>query len=427
MITVVGALHTDIDLDIFPSLSGTEAVGQARRSQGERLVGPVEFLILPLDERYALAYYFHLRSPDALDAVFVDAATGKTLLRYNDLRTDAIVGRATGSWSDAKKMSVDRSQNTHRASDLLRPAGIKTVDVAFDFDAWFRYDIGDSKIATDPDNDWNDGAVVDAHTYSGYTYDYYFKRHRRCGLDDRDLVAMSFVHIQPQTASFNNAFFDPVDNSLNYGDGDGILSNFFSSALDVVAHGFTHGVTQFSSDLIFLNESGALNEAFSDIMSAAVEFFIQPVGNERLEADWVLGEDLFFSFGSVVRDMANPGASGLPDHYSKRCLPPICAPEFDNGGVHINSSIGNHAFYLLVEGGTNRTSNITVNGLGRAQADRAEAIFYRAFVFLMTPSGNFSAARATTLQAARELYGEGSREEREVARAWDGGGGPLKG
>ena len=132
----------------------------------------------------------------------------------------------------------------------------------------------------------------------------------------------------------------------------------------------------------------------------------------------MLGENLFFSFGSVVRDMANPGASGLPDHYSKRCLPPICAPEFDNGGVHINSSIGNHAFYLLVEGGTNRTSNITVNGLGRAQADRAEAIFYRAFVFLMTPSANFSAARATTLQAARELYGEGSRGEQEVARAW---------
>ncbi len=133
---------------------------------------------------------------------------------------------------------------------------------------------------------------------------------------------MSFVHILPQSASFKNAFFDPVDNSLNYGDGDGILFNFFSSALDVVAHEFTHGVTQFSSDLIFLNESGALNEAFSDIMSAAVEFFIQPVGNERLEADWVLGEDLFFSFGSVVRDMANPGASGLPDHYGKRCLPP---------------------------------------------------------------------------------------------------------
>jgi len=207
---------------------------------------------------------------------------------------------------------------------------------------------------------------------------------------------------------------------MNYGDGDGITFNYFSSALDVVAHELTHGVTNFTSSLIYLNESGALNEAFSDVVGTSVEFFFEPAGTGRKRAEWLNGEDLFYSFGRFVRSLENPAAAGDPDHYSKRCLPPICTPDErgDNGGVHINSAIASHGFYLLVEGGTNRTSGISVPGLGRSRIERAEKIFYRAFIFYLTPSSNFRAARAATLQAARDLYGAGSVEEQQVSEAW---------
>jgi thermolysin len=87
--------------------------------------------------------------------------------------------------------------------------------------------------------------------------------------------------------------------------------------------------------------------------------------------------------------------------------------------VHINSGIPNHAFYLAVNGGRNRVSGITVTGVGQANIDRIAKIFYRAFVFFLTPSARFSDARAATLQAAAELYGDSSDERQQVRLAWD--------
>jgi thermolysin len=261
--------------------------------------------------------------------------------------------------------------------------------------------------------------VVDAHAYSGYTYDYYFKRHGRNGLDDSGLAAINYVHFLPQSAGYTNAFYDSVDNSMNYGDGDGETFTFFSAALDVVAHELTHGVTDFSSALIYLNESGALNEAFSDIMGTATEWYFENPGQGRQQADWKVAEDLYIDFGPYIRSMENPKSMGDPDHYSIRCLPPICTEDYDNGGVHINSGIANNAFYLMVQGGTNSTSGISVQGLGTAQRDRIESIFYRAFVFYLVPSSNFHDAREATLRAAGELYGEGSAEQTTVRQGWD--------
>jgi thermolysin len=354
--------------------------------------------------------------------VFVDASSGATILSYDDRRSQSVVGLGVGTWSDEKKMSVEARSGTHRAVDDLRPFGIRTYDVGFDYEAWFFYESAtDDYLATDSDNQWSDGAVVDAHAYSGYTYDYYFKRHGRRGLDDTGLAAISFVHILPQSAAYNNAYFDSVDVSVNYGDGDGETITYMPSGLDVVAHELTHGVTYFSSDLIYLNESGALNEAFSDVMAAGVEWSFEPPGDGRQRADWKVAEDLFLRFGAFFRSYEDPAAAGDPDHYSVRCLCPV---DFDNGGVHINSGIVNQAYYLMVQGGTNRTSGITVRGLGTDQRERIEKIFYRAFVFYLVPSSTFRDARGATLRAAAELYGEGSVEQQTVRQGWDAVGMP---
>lgn len=423
VLSISGRLFDNIDVDTTPALDAETAVSRAlaKSAANAFAAGPVELVVLPLRQGFALAYYLHARGEATLEAFFVDASNGGILLRFNDHRRQtATIGLGLGTWDDEKKMTAEQAAGTHRAIDSIRPFGIRTFDVDFDFRAWNAYAADrPSFIATDPDNEWRDGAVVDAHVYAGYTYDYYFKQHGRRGIDDRGRVADNFVHILPKSAEFNNAFYNPVDHSMNYGDGDGRTFAFFSSALDVVSHELTHAVTHFTSDLIYLNESGALNEAFSDIISASVEFFFEPAGSGRQRADWVLGEDLFIRFGPIVRSLRNPNALGDPDHYDVRCLPPECSEDFDNGGVHINSSIANHAFYLMVEGGTNRVSGMRVAGIGRDEMDRIERIFFRAFTVYLVPSSGFSDAREATLRAARELYGAGSVEERTVRQGWD--------
>jgi thermolysin len=203
--------------------------------------------------------------------------------------------------------------------------------------------------------------------------------------------------------------------------GTGRHYDYFSGAIDIVAHELTHGVTQYTSNLEYRNESGALNEAFSDIMGTSVEFFFQPVGNGPMKADYLLGEDI--STAAVPgalngdRSLENPGLYGQPDHYSKRVVLPA-DPEHDNGGVHINSGIPNQAFYLAIEGGTNRTSGIRVQGVGGSNREQVEKTFYRAFAQLMPSNANFSMARTVTLRAAQDLYGLNSAPYNAVRDAW---------
>jgi Zn-dependent metalloprotease len=162
-------------------------------------------------------------------------------------------------------------------------------------------------------------------------------------------------------------------------------------------------------------------------MGASVESYVEPAGNGRAMADWFIGEDLTFVFDpprNALRSMENPslfchGGFGCdPDNYRKLFAPPTCMDSNDNCGVHINSGIANQAFYLLVQGGTNRTSGLGVAGLGFANRERAERIFYRGFTAYLTPDARFSDARKATIRAAGELYGAGSLEATQTAAAW---------
>jgi Zn-dependent metalloprotease len=400
------------------------AAAEAAMGRDAGAVGAPELVVLALPERSLLAYMLWVRRDEALRRTFVDAASGAVAFAYDDLRTAAVVGVGTGVWGDRKKVSADSAGSGFLADDKLRPPALLTYDMRFDGGATElflrRNTIAPAFLATDSDNDWRDGGVVDAHVYAGWTYDYYFKRHGRRGIDGRDLVIRSVTHFVPESFALANAFWDPFTNAAFYYDGDPDYG-VFSAALDVVAHELTHGVTQYSWDGIYLDEPGALNEAFSDIMATGAEFFHEPAGNGRRMADYWMGEDLARRFDPArlaFRSLAEPAllCSRLgcdPDHYASRYR----GPE-DNGGVHVNSAIANHAFYLLVEGGTNRTSGARVAGLGGANRERAERIFYRGFTSYLTPSASFSDARAATLQAARELYGASSNEAAQTAAAW---------
>jgi thermolysin len=288
--------------------------------------------------------------------------------------------------------------------------------------------LGQNDLASDTDNRWTDVAVGDAHVYAGWTYDYYFKRFGRRGLDNGNISINSLVH-PVRRSDFSVPYFNRYpdffanaayagDGVIFYGEGlppnvtlGGQVWDYFAGALDVVGHELSHGVTDYSSRLIYRNESGALNEAFSDMMGTSIEFYFQPAGDGSMKADYLIGEDVIRPGG--LRSMANPGVWGDPDHYSKRFV-----GSSDNGGVHTNSGIPNHAFYLAIEGGTNRTSGLSVQGVGGANREQIEKVFYRAFTQLLPANATFAVARAATIQAAVDLYGASSAAARAVAEAW---------
>jgi thermolysin len=448
--SVFGEVPQALSLDTRPILSPAAAERESLSGSGAgaTTVRRPELVILAhtsIGPR--LAYMTVVSARPSVDRTFIDATTGVELLRYSEVQTQSAVGTGQGLVGGSKKMSVRPQAGGFVADDQLRPPVLLTYDlrgnvlradsVIFDFAPLFPSDLG-----TDSDNQWTDVATVDAHAYVGWTYDYYFKRHGRRGLDNRDRPIVTIVNgarqadwqsVPPELFGLYvlNAFWCGVCGPGNVGVmyfGNGVPPQFgfnfgvgvqtvsyFAGSLDIAAHELTHAVTDSSSDLIYLNESGALNEAFSDIMGTAVEFFYQPLGAGVGQADFLLGEDSIRSpIGGLhgSRSLLNPAAFGDPDHYSLRFTGTA-----DNGGVHSNSGIANHAFYLAVVGGTNRVSGISVTGVGIANMEQIEKVFYRAFTLLMPANSTFATARAATIQAARDLYPTGPVVN-AVTQAW---------
>ncbi|MEX2273217.1 MAG: M4 family metallopeptidase [Vicinamibacterales bacterium] len=437
-ISIFGTIYDGIAVDTAPALAQADAKRRIEELGGATLgeTRQPELIVLPL-ESGAFALVWHERvfslAAGTLMSYFIDAGTGALVKARNEIKTQSAVGRGTGVLGDDKKMSVRPEGSGFLARDELRPPDILTFDMKGNLtrvEAFLngRVSLGNNDLAADADNVWTDPAAVDAHAYSGFTYDYFFKRFGRHGLNNNDLRLVSLVHPVHREDLFshpaevielfylNAAYFG--GGLMIYGEGlppglraGGQSWDFLAGALDVVAHELTHGVTEYSSDLIYEGESGALNESFSDMMGAAAEFFFQNRGTGSLQADWLIAEDVIRPGG--LRNLANPASYGDPDHYSIRFTGPA-----DNGGVHSNSGISNLAFYLAIEGGPHPRTGAAVQGVGFANREQIEKVFYRAFTELMPSNTNFSQARAITLQAARDLYGANSPAETAVAQAW---------
>jgi bacillolysin len=439
-VSLFGTLYDGLRMDPRPGLSPDQAKAALERGLGWRAAQreAPELLVLPDRDGAALVYRVRAWTGSDVRSCFVDARTGALRSSLEALHAGAAVGLGHGVLNQPQKVSAQEQAGGFVLSDALRPPSLRTFDLAGDLartvDVILRdVTLSDSDLARDADNDWTDPAAVDAHAYAGFVYDYYFKRHGRRGLDDADLGIQSLVHparrgderfYTPELVRlfYTNAFY-AGDGIMVYGEGgltsEGRSWDYVSGALDVVGHELTHGVTDFTSRLIYRDESGALNEGFSDIMGTSIEFFFQPAGNGPLHADYTMGEDVIRPGG--VRNLQDPQAYGDPDHVSKARF---LGTATDSGGVHTNATIPGHAFYLAVEGGRNRTSGRTVRGVGGDHRDEIEKAFYRAFVFLLPPSADFHDARAATLRSARDLYGAGSDAERAIGEAWTAVGVP---
>lgn len=427
-----------------------EAVAKTLRDGGETLIGEPTLVFLGLEDgSVALVYEVSARRT-LVDArtVYLDATTGAERLSLPLVKDQSAVGEGIGVLGDRKKVATRLVGGSYYTDDLLRPPTLWTIDLRSnrgrldqlaDNAAVFQSDL-----ANDGDNVWTDPVTVDAHTYLGWTYDFVFKRIGVRGLDGRNAPMVGTVNVySPQQcvgalpagefgALCINAFWlgppaGPGQRGMMVF-GNGIPPNFFltgsgqtvgplAGALDVVAHELTHGITDYTSGLVYQGESGALNEAFSDMIGTAVEFYYQPRGSNPLQSDYLMGEDAFRALrtGSIsgIRSMQSPTLFGHPDHYSIRYT-----GTDDNGGVHTNSGIPNHVYYLAIEGGTNRVSGRSVTGVGFANREQIERTFFRAFTQMLPVRATFAQARAATIQSARDLYPSNGAVERAVTDAW---------
>lgn len=441
-LSMIGFVYAGIGIDPVPRLTAFDAQSIVERLSGQTL-GPSRaprLVILPGESGdYVLAYDVQVATPEDVTRYFVDANNGEIASQYSNAQTQAAsVGKGTGVLGDQKKVMSALLDGTYYTNDRMRPAAIYTYDMKQNISRMLdvlngRVQPGWSDVASDSDNVWTDGPVVDAQVYAGFTYDYFYRRMGRKGLDDNNLAMKLYVHpidrnnlalYSQYSLYFTNAFYNGKG-TMVFGEGlppnataGGRYWKYTSSAIDIVAHELSHGVTDYSSNLIYQGESGALNEAFSDIMSIAIEFFFQGVspdvngGTVPRRGDYVAGEDAVTPGG--IRNFANPRSKGHPDHYSIRYT-----GTSDGGGVHTNSLIASHAFYLAIEGGTNQTSQLSVQGVGGSNREQIEKIFYRAFVYKLPSNATFATARLATIEAARDLYGPGSAAERAIIQAWD--------
>ncbi|HEY8525872.1 MAG TPA: M4 family metallopeptidase [Acidimicrobiales bacterium] len=253
-----------------------------------------------------------------------------------------------------------------------------------------------------PESD--DPAVVEAWTFAHATAQFYAEVLERNSLDGAGMDLVSTVHY---LRNHNNAYWNGAQ--MLYGDGDGVLFSRLTGSLSVVGHELTHGVIQHSGGLVYRDQPGALNESIADVFGTLVEQHKQ--GVEAHEASWLVGAEVFTPEvqGDALRSLAAPGLA-YDDPVLGRDPQPYHMDDFvvttaDNGGVHINSGIPNHAFYLLAQ------------YLGGRAWERAGQIWYDALQGL-DPHATFSTFAEATVVAAWGRYGGGSREAAFTKRAW---------
>jgi bacillolysin len=230
--------------------------------------------------------------------------------------------------------------------------------------------------------------VNDAYDYTGYTYDFFYTYHGRDSIDGSGMTLISTVRYCPDSSScpYGNAFWN--GEQMVFGEG-------YASALDVVGHELTHGVTEHESGLFYYMQSGAINESLSDIWGELIQQTYQPVSSEKR---WLMGEDL--SIGAI-RSMKDPTIYSQPDTMSSYYY--VCSSgdnEGDMGGVHTNSGVGNKAAYLMVDGDT--FNGITVGAIGRTKTIK---IFYEAQTKLLTEASDYQNLYYALQTACSNLVG----------------------
>ncbi|MCM3719498.1 M4 family metallopeptidase [Fictibacillus phosphorivorans] len=422
VVTVNGRTNQTLaveNVDTTPSLSKEvalqEAIVSVNAPQELTYEPTAELVVYPFQNKNYIAYKVNVNFMGEDPGnwfVYVDAKSGKVIDKFNGLmhaeeNKKTQTGSGRGVNGEHRKLHITRVKEPNSGTKFALAdyshqnlEGIFTYDATADWDTTndVLYKGNSASFISDYDR-----AAVDAHYNSEKVYEYYLKEHGRNSLDGEGMAINSYVHMG---VDYNNAFWN--GSYMAYGDGDGEFFIPLSAGLDVAAHEMTHGVITHTANLAYRNQSGALNESFADVFGALVD-----------DSDWEMGEDIMAPAAKAdgvtrLRSLSDPnsvvvsnperaafGSGVYPDHMDEYYNMPL---NVDNGGVHVNSSITNHAAYLIGQ------------ELGREKLGK---IYYRAISVYLTSNSNFSDARQALVQSAGDLYGEGSAEVTAVNAGFD--------
>jgi|GEM_PF-2859652 len=308
-------------------------------------------------------------------------------------------GSCTTNWYGTKNIQTDFQSNRFILLDDCQTAQIRTRN-ANQNGTFTEYE--------DTDNIWSTNAQRSAattHWGTKMSQNFFLQTFNRNGFDGNSRN-VDVRHNDLINGSTYNASFNSIWGIMRIGIGNPNTNADDYNPIDIVGHEFAHGVTGTSANLNYENESGALNESFSDIFGSMIERFADPNS-----FDWTHGEDR----GSISRSLQNPNLKGDPDTYQGQHWHTSTS---DYGGVHTNSGVQNHWFYLLSEGGNGTNDNgdsYNVQGIGIEEAGR---IAYRNLTVYLIATSNYQDTRAGAIMAAKDLYGADSNEVIQVTNAW---------
>ncbi len=338
--------------------------------------------------------------------VYVDATSGEVIWDIDRICHVDAPGTATTVFSGSRPIVSDFTAGSYRLREAGRGNGVETYNLA----EGTVY--GNAVDFTDADNNWNnvnaqlDQYATDAHWGAEMTYDYYMNVHSRNSINGNGFALLSYVHYD---VGYGNAFWD--GSRMTYGDGGSGSFNEPLTTIDITGHEITHGLTTFTADLVYQDESGALNESFSDIFGVTIDNFARGTTGTPL---WRMGEECTTS-GNGIRLMSNPNAMGDPDTYTGTNWYTGTA---DNGGVHTNSGVQNYWYYLMCQGGsgTNDLGNaFTVAAVG--MADAADIAFRNLTVYL-SDNSQYADSRFYAILSAQDLFGGCTPQVQATTNAW---------
>jgi bacillolysin len=381
--------------------------------QGEQIILPMEDVQGNITYKTVFKFDVYAHQPMGRYFVYVDAVSGEVLKSLSRIHHNNEDGSGITLYNGNQSFKTDSYNGSYRLQEATSVGNATRSIKTFDMNNGTNY--GSAVDFTDADNYWTDNTNKDragwsAHWGAEATWDYFYTVHSRNSYDGNGATINSYVHYDN---NYSNAYWD--GSKMTYGDGDG--TNYDPLVgLDVVGHEITHAVTERSSNLAYQNESGALNESFSDIFGTSIEFY-----KEGSSGDYLIGEDFDIKNHQGFRSMSNPKAHGDPDTYkgtnwkSTSIFPNLAD---DYGGVHSNSGVQNHWFYILSAGksGTNdKGSSYNVSAIGVVNAAK---IAHRNNTTKLTSSSTYADARTGAIASATELFGAGSPEVIATTNAW---------
>lgn len=363
------------------------------------------------DFRLAYKFNVYVSEPLSREWIYIDAINGDILFTEQIIHTTDVKGTAITKYSGMQNITCDSTQpDSFFLKEQGRGLGIETYSAR----GGTRLDTG--IILNSDTKAWNltniqqDEVALDIHWGLEKTYDFYKEKLNRNSLNDSGFKLIGLVHFGTK---FNNAFWN--GQYTNFGDGDGVKFKPLTS-IDVCGHEVSHGLTQKTASLIYMNESGALNESFSDIFGKCVEHYAIPDS-----FNWLIG-NRFQANGNYFRSMENPKLKANPKFYDGLFFLNASSPGPDNdyGGVHINSGVQNYWFYLMIEGGTGNREKpdqnpYWVKGIGW---DKATQLVYTTLTQYLTPFSDYSDVSTTSMLVADNLFGVGSEESKTVQMGW---------